>query len=105
MSKKPKPFDLDRIIQKVDEMYEQKELPSVDFYKGMFAGMEIITKYIKSAVQGLLEEINSSYGCVHHKEIGGDDDCIICVAIGQTLSEIQRKIKKWFPDIIKEAGK
>lgn len=57
---------------------------------------------VKSAVQGLLEEIDSSYGCIHHKEEGGDDECIICVAIGQTLNEVKRKIKKWFPDVFKE---
>ena len=55
---------------------------------------------VKSAVQGLLEEIDSSYGCVHHREEGGNDDCIICVVIGQTLNEVKRKIKKWFPDVV-----
>jgi len=55
---------------------------------------------LKSAVQGLLEDINSSYGCIYHQ--GGNDDCIICTAIGQTLNEVQRKIKKWFPDVVIE---
>jgi len=59
-------------------------------------------KDVKSAVQGLLDEINLSYGCVHHREEGGNDDCIICVAIGQTLNEVRRKIKKWFSDVLKE---
>ena len=57
---------------------------------------------VKSAVQGLLQEIDSSYGCVHHREEGGNDDCIICVTIGQTLNEVKRKIKKWFPDVVEE---
>jgi len=53
---------------------------------------------VKSAVEWLLLEIDKSYGCVHHPY--GDDDCILCVTIGQTLNHVKRLIKTAFEDVM-----
>jgi len=77
-----------------------------DLKEGISASVEFHSDFlfyfedVKSAVKGLLEEIDSSYGCIHHRKEGGDDECIICVAIGQTLNEVKRKIRKWFADVL-----
>ena len=81
---KPKPLK-----NKMKTMIGANPLPKFNFF---------FVDDVKSAIQGLIEDINSSYGCVHHQ--GGNNECIICIAIGQTLNEVQRKIKKWFPDVV-----
>jgi len=105
-----KPLDLDIKLKPVLKYKWGNEEGFRNFKKGYEKGFneaqEILIKEIKQriklAVQGLLDEIHSSYGCIHHRKKGGDDDCIICVAIGQTLNEIRRKIKKYFPEVVKE---
>jgi len=111
MTEKPQPLDLgkDTIYEWLMERFfcnNEIEVHNilkegVDFEDILFI-VEKIKQRIKSTVFGLLEEIDMSYGCIHHKEEGGDDECIICVAIGQTLNEVKRKIKKWFPDIFED---
>jgi len=65
--------------------------------------IEIILKSdIKSAVQGLLEEINGIKECVEANYENGWISKQLKEHIIETIEEIENLIKKWFPDVVEE---
>jgi len=84
---------------------------SRDFWRDVFTDVvktvkwrmhEVIKHYIKSAVQGLIQEIDQ-----REKKIASEDRLSIGIYVDviNELENVKKLIKKWFPDVVGEVEK
>jgi len=100
-----KPLDLEVIADKIIRVeyptYEQTTIPQMKnaIIRKKHLIKQILEQVIQSAVKGLLAEIDE---LIKWYEECRDKDYHIFTAKRDTAFRIKTKIKKWFPDVVKE---